>query len=596
MSARGSLHSTSLALTLAAGLATEAAPATALDAFPKTTLAEDATATWCGYCPDAYAGLEVVHFAYDYGTFVSARYYDPSGQYGSSETAAAIAYYQVFALPTVILNGRAKVVGDIIASGASYLPVVEAASFQPAPIRIEIDFFDPASGDIRATVTMYSEAEVLANDHIRLLLLEDDLDARHTHVTRDIINDTISLSGAGNTAVFTATFDVDPGWNPANLHAVVFVQRAADKEVLQADSTYDEPHYAVRAMVPFGRVTIGPSSGTHTSPRLTLMNVGFADTFTVDLIVDQAPSGWSASYRDDQGATHTGQWSFVLGPEESAELSVDVTPGSPGSMTVHLEVSSPNLAAPLVIPFTYVTDDAGVLIVDDDGSEDYEGYFTAALESLGWSYAVWDRAAGTLPDEVLQAYPLLIWQVGECYPTLDADDRRFLSGHLDAGGSLLLTGQDIGWDLNDWLSVNTDAEFFETYLHATYLRHGTGIVDLDGVAGDPITDGLSLHIAGGDGADNQELQDEIARRDADATPMFDYRGDGVAAIRAADSASGARIVYLSFGFEAIDNAQDRAELLGRALEWLDGHGLLYRRPAGRRLPGGPSPAAAGTAP
>jgi len=202
-----------------------AAPATALDAYPKTTLAEDATATWCGYCPDAYAGLEVVHSAYDYGTFVSARYYDPSGQYGSSETAAAIAYYQVFAFPTVIFNGRAKVVGDIIASGASYLPVVEAASFQPAPIRIEIDSFDPASGDIVATVTMYSETEALANDHLRFLLLEDDLDTEHTHVTRDIINDTVSLSGAGNTVVFTASFDVDPGWNPANLHAVVFVQR-----------------------------------------------------------------------------------------------------------------------------------------------------------------------------------------------------------------------------------------------------------------------------------------------------------------------------------------------------------------------------------
>jgi len=272
----------------------------------------------------------------------------------------------------------------------------------------------------------------------------------------------------------------------------------------------------------------------------------------------------------------------------AAELSVDVTPGSPGSMTFHLEVSSPNLAAPLVIPFTYVTDDAGVLIVDDDGSEDYEGYFTAALDSLGWSYGVWDRAAGKLPDEVLQAYPLLIWQVGECYPTLDAEDRSFLAQHLDAGGSLLLTGQDIGWDLNDWLSINTDPEFFETYLHATYSRHATNIVNLDGIAGDPITGGLSLHIAGGDGADNQELQDEIARRGADATAILGYRGDGVAAIRAADSASGARVVYLSFGFEAIDNAQDRADLLGRALEWLSTDGLLYRRPAGRRLPGGPT--------
>jgi len=578
---------TSLGLALTAGLAGATSPAAALDAYPKTALAEDATATWCGSCPDSYEGLEAVHATHHYGEFISARYYATSGELGTPETEAAIRYYGVFAFPTVIFDGRAKVVGDIIASGASYLPIVQAASFQPAPIRVEIDAFDPANGDIQATVTMYSETEVLASDHLRFLLLEDGLDARHARVTRDIINDSISLSGAGSTAVVNASFDIDPAWNQANLHAVVFVQRAADKEVLQADSTYDEPDYAVRAMVPFDRVAIGPSSGTQPSPPFTLINGGLADTFTVDLIVDHAPDGWTAGFRDEEGVTHTGPWSLALGPEESTELSVDVTPSSPGSMRFHLSFSSPNLVTPLVIPFTHVTDDADVLIVDDDGSEDYEGYFIAALDSLGWTYGVWDLAAGKLPDEVLQAYPLLIWQTGECYPTLDPDDRGLLERHLDAGGSLLLTGQAIGCDLNDWLSINTDPEFYETYLHATYAGQSI-VVDLEGVAGDPITDGLSLHITGGDGADNQELQDRIAPHGADTNAIFHYQGDGVAAIRAADSASGARIVYLSFGFEAIDNAPDRADLLGRALEWLDGHGLLYRRPVGRRLPGGPT--------
>jgi hypothetical protein len=348
-------------------------------------------------------------------------------------------------------------------------------------------------------------------------------------------------------------------------------------------------------MVPFDRVTIGPSTGAHESPRLTLMNVGLADTFTVDLIVDKAPAGWSASFWDDQGGSHTGPWSLGLGPEGSAELSVEVTPASPGSMRFHLEVSSPNLVTPLVIPFTHVTDDADVLIVDDDGSEGYEAYLTAALDTMGWSYAVWDRAAGPLPGDVLQAYPLLIWLVGECYPTLDADDRAFLAAHLDAGGSLLLTGQDIGWDLNDWLSVNTDTAFYEAYLHATYTSHGTGIVDLDGVAGDPITDGLPLHIAGGDGAGNQELQDGIAPHGADANAIFRYQGDGVAAIRAASPVTGGSVVYLSFGYEAIDNAEDRVELLARALDWLSAERPLFRRPAGRRLPFGPAVASSVTA-
>ncbi|HOC42726.1 MAG TPA: hypothetical protein PKJ99_06865 [Thermoanaerobaculales bacterium] len=553
-----------------------AASVAALDAYPKTTLAEDATATWCGYCPNAYAGLEVVHSQYDYGQFISARYYASTGSYGSPEIDAAIAYYGVSGYPTVIFNGQTMVVGAgaITATGASYLPIVEAASFQPAPIRIEIDSFDPASGDIQATVTMYSETDALAGDHIRFLLLEDNLTSLHTRATRDIINDTITLSGAGSTAVFNRSFDVDPGWNQANLHAVVFVQRAADKEVLQADSSYDKPDYSVRAMVPFDRVKIGPSSGTQPSPPFTLANVGLADTFTIELVVDHAPAGWAASYWDDLGGNHTGPWSFSLGVQESTEFSIDVTPATPGYMKFHLEVSSPNLTAPLIIPFTYLSDDLDVLIVDDDGAQGYESYYTTALDTLGMLYGVWDLNAGKLTDDVLQAYSVLIWQIGESYPTLDADDRDFLTNHLDNGGSLFLTGQDIGWELNTSDSGNYDPTWYHDYLHANYVRDDTNILYLNGVAGDPISDGLTLHIAGGDGANNQEYPDEIAPRDSDATAILNYQGDGVGGIRAASAASGARVVYLGFGFEAIDNAQHRADLLGPALQWL-GAGELF---------------------
>jgi hypothetical protein len=92
---------------------------------------------------------------------------------------------------------------------------------------------------------------------------------------------------------------------------------------------------------------------------------------------------------------------------------------------------------------------------------------------------------------------------------------------------------------------------------------------LDGVAGDPITDGMDLHIAGGDGANNQTYPDAISPYDSDATTILTYRNSSYkGAIRVTDADFGSRIVYLGFGFEAIDNAQDRANLLGGALLWL----------------------------
>jgi len=262
------------------------------------------------------------------------------------------------------------------------------------------------------------------------------------------------------------------------------------------------------------------------------MNVGLADTYTIELVVDQAPAGWTASFWDDQGVNHTDPWSFPLGLEESTEFSLDVAPTSPGYMKFHLEVSSPNLTTPLVIPFSYLTDDLDVLIVDDDGAEDYENYYTAALDTLGLSYGVWDRADAALSDDVLQYYRLLIWQVGLSYPTLDQEDRDFLTRHLDAGGKLFVTGQDLGWELN------TEAPaWYHTYLHANWVNDDTNNYNLDGVAGDPITDGLDLHIQGGDGANNQEYPDAIAPYDADATTILAYRSSSYKAASAPPTAT-----------------------------------------------------------
>jgi hypothetical protein len=108
-----------------------AAPLAALDAYPKTSLAEDGTATWCGYCPDAYAGLDVVHSQYSYGEFISARYYATSGGLGTPETDAALAYYGINAFPTVVFNGQTMVVGGGagIATGGPYLSIVGGAYF-----------------------------------------------------------------------------------------------------------------------------------------------------------------------------------------------------------------------------------------------------------------------------------------------------------------------------------------------------------------------------------------------------------------------------------------------------------------------------------
>ena len=106
----------------------------------------------------------------------------------------------------------------------------------------------------------------------------------------------------------------------------------------------------------------------------------------------------------------------------------------------------------------------------------------------------------------------MVWQCGVSYPTLDEDDRDALSGYLDGGGKLFLTGQDIGWDVHENGAEAID--WYEGYLHADYINDDTNLLTLSGVAGDPITYDLTLQISGGDGADNQEYPSDIDPIDA----------------------------------------------------------------------------------
>lgn len=476
--------------------------------------------------------------------------------------------------PTTVFNGTLEIVGaaSAAAAGAQFTNIVLNRSFDPAPIRIDVDSFTPATGAVSATVTMYSETFALSGDAFHFILIEDDVSGENTHITRALASHTITLAGAGSTAPFSTTFTINPAWNPAKLRVVAIVQRP-DHEIVQAGSSHAHPDFKVRAMVPFARTLIGPSTAAYETAPLTVMNVGLTDTFTMSVVVDEAPPGWSVAFKDSVGATHTDPFEFGLAGEASTTFTAVVTPGSAGYVKYHLVVTSPNLTRPVEIPFVYITDDIDALLVDDDGGASYENYFKTAMDSAAVPYGVWDRGAAPLSAEVAQSFDLLVWNVGLGYPTLDADDKTFLSQYLDAGGSLFLSGQDVGWELND-PSGDPDVPFYRDYLHATYVRDDTNILYLDGVTGDPVSDGLSLHIAGGDGANNQTYPDQIAAADADATEILFYQGDGCGAIRSEDSLSGAKVVYLGFGFEGIDNAQDRHDLLIPAIEWLQG--VIFR--------------------
>ncbi|MFC6591850.1 hypothetical protein ACFP81_07400 [Deinococcus lacus] len=114
-----------------------------------------------------------------------------------------------------------------------------------------------------------------------------------------------------------------------------------------------------------------------------------------------------------------------------------------------------------------------ILLVDDDMGQGAD--VTAALrDSIKAAAApggafVWNtQTMGPVPLSQLQQVDLVVWATGEQYQqTLTARDQQTLAQYLAAGGKLLLTGQDIGYDIGQ-------SNFYGQYLGSRFVSDSSG--------------------------------------------------------------------------------------------------------------------------
>lgn len=259
---------------------------------------------------------------------------------------------------------------------------------------------------------------------------------------------------------------------------------------------------------------------------------------------------------------------------------------------------------------------ATIILVDDDSGSppwywlyDYSEWFTTALTDAGYSFAYWDVfEAGPPSPGDLAPYSITIWFTGDdWFTTLTRYERSTLSSYLSAGKRLFITGQDIGFYLNvravySYYAPSFDAiNWYSNFLKANYwIDDITWIYDdygyygalaLTGVEGDPISDPMGapagnemmLVIWNGDGADNQYDPDGIVPvggsaavfiyLDEGGNPLTEYGTLIAGGVRfpagVPAPSTPYRLVYLSFGFEAISDAGTRAQLIDEIITFLN---------------------------
>ncbi|MBD3368284.1 MAG: T9SS type A sorting domain-containing protein [Candidatus Eisenbacteria bacterium] len=255
----------------------------------------------------------------------------------------------------------------------------------------------------------------------------------------------------------------------------------------------------------------------------------------------------------DPNTTSTGSPAYAFDVDEFAPVGV--------SVEFVLSITANGYSASDT--FDIVLGPVPVLLVDDDEGTSTDLYLGGAIERNGYLFRKWvEDDQGFVPLSELQRYTVVVWDNG-WNGYLGATNRQDISDFLDGGGNLLISGEDIGW----WLHYQGDQDkidFYQDYLHATYVQDDSGFRSLDGVSGDPIGDGLSFTLNGPGSLMNQEYPSEIEPRTG-ATGIFEYSPGAEGALR---YSTGHRLVYYAFGLEGVTGTAMQDTIMRRTLEWL----------------------------
>jgi len=225
-----------------------------------------------------------------------------------------------------------------------------------------------------------------------------------------------------------------------------------------------------------------------------------------------------------------------------------------GSAVMELSISQNGIFV-LSYPIVINIGTAPVLIVDDDNNGENdpkaELFYTTILDSLGINYFIHDRTHWPLLIGQLAASPIVIWISEWSFPSLDADDRDVLSQYLDMGGNLYVSGQDLGWDLNENPGDSSQTEFFSNYLHAVWGGDHSGTDYVLGIPNNSISDGLEFNVYQPGYELASQYPDYFTPKE-DAEQIFQYdNGLGMGISYAGDH----RVVYTGVGLETFGSTE-----------------------------------------
>ncbi len=294
-------------------------------------------------------------------------------------------------------------------------------------------------------------------------------------------------------------------------------------------------------------------------------------------VTSDAPADWTQeiSIGGETNATTVTLDALAL---SSNELSLTVTAGATPALanyTVHVtSLTYPN--NPVIEEEYFVANGITDLIVDNGGvSTEMNPDFAVGLDAAGNStYGIIDinRFTAAIMANQLSEVKHVYYNVGWTFPSFTNAGVEALEVFMDAGGNLMVVGQDVAWDtFNNEGTFNTQS-FMNNYLGVDYEGDGSeNDNEMTYISDDPLFGSIGsspvVNIHGG----NNIYPDQIAPL-GNAVGLFHYVNDQQKFGGARLEQNGSKVVYIGVDLLMIGDEAVRKATVEHTHNWF--HGII----------------------
>ncbi|MFN0275656.1 MAG: T9SS type A sorting domain-containing protein [Chitinophagales bacterium] len=513
---------------------------------------------------------------------------DPMYDFNPTESDVMVTYYGVLGVPDMY--------GDGVGYGSPVnitQDVVNDLTSESSPIRVLVT--ETTVGSTRNVHIEIQTVGTVPSGSFRLkaAVIEGLIDyssapgsngeTEFPNVFRESLTGTggvvITLASTGSSIEYDYSYPLDSEYDDDEIYVVAWVQNSTTKEILNSGATGDPDVEVVNV----SDNTFTEEGGMFES---NVINLGDADANLTITLDAQQPAGWDASLMYD-GTTITSGSTVTSDALSEIPLHVHVMTGAGsgiGSYTVTVTNDDEPTWSPMVLRY-YTIQDVTDLIVNNNsafgdgslyGTWENEVFYEDGISAAGIT------TSGMTTDNVFNAgmkggalagVENVYYNVGWTFPALTKDElRENLTTYLENGGNLFISGQDIGWEIDFYADNGLPAakNFYEDYLHATFVNDDAGSTDLTSIASDVWFGTTAASTIDDDYYPANYYPELIEPADDNGIPIFSWDGNDndVAGIRS--EVDGYKTVYLGIGLEQIIEADIRNAILDLSYQYFKG--------------------------